>query len=76
MEDSVDKISLQKENIRLEQENINLRDENQYLKMLLDRLISVPMNIEINCLADQYIELDNRLRKIENQGNKENKSVM
>ena len=69
MEDSVDKI-------RLEQENINLRNENQYLKMLLDRLIPVPMNIEVNCLADQYIELDNRLRKIENQDNKENKSVM
>lgn len=76
MEDSVDKITLQKENIRLEQENINLHDENQYLKMLLDRLIPVPMNIKVNCLEDQYIELNNRLRKIENQGNKENKSVM
>ena len=65
MEDSVDKITLQKENIRLQQENINLLNENQYLKMLLDRFIPVPMNIEVNCLADQYIELDNRLRKIE-----------
>ena len=74
MEDSVDKISLQKENIRLEQENISLCDENQYLKMLLDRLIPVPMNIEVNCLADQYTELDNRSRKMENQGNKENKA--
>lgn len=65
MEDSVDKISLQKENIRLQQENINLLNENQYLKILLDRLIPVPMNIEVNCLVDQYIELNNRLRKIE-----------
>lgn len=69
MEDSVDKI-------RLEQENINLRDENQYLKMLLDRLIPVPMNREVNYLVDQYIDLDNRLREIENQGKKENKSVI
>ena len=69
MEDSVDKI-------RLEQENINLRDENQYLKMLLDRLIPVPMNREVNYLVDQYIDLDNRLREIENQGEKENKSVI
>lgn len=66
MEDSVDKITLQKE-------NINLLSENQYLKMLLDRLIPIPMNTEVNCLIDQYIELNNRLRKIENQGNKENK---
>lgn len=73
MEDSVDKISLQKENMRLQQENINLLDENQYLKTLLDRLIPVPMNRDVNYLADQYIDLDNRLRKIENQGNKENK---
>lgn len=73
MEDSVDKITLQKENTRLQQENINLLSENQYLKMLLDRLIPVPMNTEVNYLTDQYIELDNRLRKIENQGNKENK---
>ena len=63
MEDSVDKI-------RLEQENINLRNENQYLKMLLDRLIPVPMNREVNYLVDQYIDLDNRLREIENQGEK------
>lgn len=76
MEDTVDKITLQKENIRLQQENINLLDENQYLKTLLDRLIPVPMNREVNCLVEQYIDLDNRLRKIENQGNKENKSVM
>lgn len=69
MEDSVDKI-------RLEQENINLRNENQYLKMLLDRLIPVPMNREVNYLVDQYIDLDNRLREIENQGEKENKSVI
>ncbi len=65
-----------KENIRLAQENINLRDENQYLKMLLDRLIPVPMNREVNYLVDQYIDLDKRLREIENQGKKENKSVM
>ena len=65
-----------KENIRLAQENINLRDENQYLKMLLDRLIPVPMNREVNYLVDQYIDLDKRLREIENQGKKENKSGM
>ncbi len=76
MEDSVDKISLQKENIRLLEQNENLIRENEWLRMLIERFIPVPINGEDNYLTDKYIEIDNRLKKIENQGNKENKSVI
>ena len=76
MEDSIDKISLQKENIRLLEQNENLIRENEWLRMLIERFIPVPINGEDNYLTDKYIEIDNRLKKIENQGNKENKSVI
>lgn len=70
MEDSVDKISLQKENIRLDQERCDLIRENEYLRMLLERFIPIPINGQIKSLENRYSDIDKRLRKIEEMGNK------
>ncbi|MCI8621369.1 MAG: hypothetical protein HFJ50_06580 [Clostridia bacterium] len=70
MEDSVDKISLQKENIRLNEQNCGLTRENEYLRMLLERFIPIPINGQVKSLENRYSDIDKRLRKIEDMGNK------
>lgn len=70
MEDSVDKISLQKENIRLDQERCDLIRENEYLRMLLERFIPIPINEQIENLEHKYNNMNKRLSHIEDMGNK------
>ena len=70
MEDIVDKISLQKDNIRLEQERCDLLRENEYLRMLLERFIPIPINGRVESLENRYSDIDKRLRKIEDMGDK------
>ena len=65
-------MDIEKENIRLIEQNCRLIQENEYLKMLLDRLIPVPINQQINELADRCINIEKRIKKIENQGNSTN----
>ena len=55
---------------RLNQRVIDLEHENDYLKMLLDRLIPIPLNGTIENLEYRYNEIDKRLRNIENENNK------
>lgn len=69
MEDRVDNISLQKENIRLEQERCDLLRENEYLRMLLERFIPIPIDEQVKYLEGKCNEIDKRLRKFENIGN-------
>lgn len=69
MEDRVDNISLQKENIRLIEENAGLIRENQYIRMLLERFIPIPINGQVERLENRYNDIDKRLREIENIGN-------
>lgn len=69
MEDRIDNISLQKENIRLDQERIDLIRENEYLRMLLERFIPIPINGQVESLENRYSDIDKRLKKIENIGN-------
>ncbi len=59
----------EKENIRLIEQNYRLMQENEYLKMLLDRLIPIPINQQMNELADRCMNIEGRIKKIENQGN-------
>ena len=61
-------MDVEKENIRLIEQNCRLIQENEYLKILLDRLIPEPINQQINELADRYINIEKRIKKIENQG--------
>ncbi len=65
-------MDIEKENIRLIEQNCRLIQENEYLKILLDRLIPEPINQQINELADRYINIEKRIKKIENQGNSTN----
>lgn len=65
-------MDFEKENIRLIEQNCGLTKENEYLKMLLDRLIPIPINQQINELVDRCISIERRIKKIENQGNSTN----
>lgn len=60
-------MDLEKDNIRLIEQNCSLIRENEYLKILLDRLIPAPINIEIENINDNYRNIEKRLRKIENK---------
>ncbi len=62
----------EKENIRLIEQNCRLIQENEYLKMLLDRLIPIPINQQMNELSDRCMNIEGRIKKIENQGNNTN----
>ena len=62
-------MDLEKENIRLQEQNMSLMRENEYLRMLLDRFIPIPINGKIESLEERYENIDKRVRKIENKGN-------
>lgn len=62
-------MDLEKDNIRLQEQNMGLMRENDYLRMLLDRFIPIPINGEIESLEERYENIDKRVRKIENKGN-------
>ena len=62
-------MDLEKDNIRLQEQNMSLLRENEYLRMLLDRFIPIPINGKIESLEERYENIDKRVRKIENKGN-------
>lgn len=62
-------MDLEKDNIRLQEQNMGLLRENEYLRMLLDRFIPIPINGKIESLEERYENIDKRVRKIENKGN-------
>lgn len=63
-------MDLEKENIRLTEQNLSLLRENDYLRMLLDRFIPIPINGQIESLENRYKNIDKRVRTIESKGNK------
>lgn len=60
-------MELEVENVRLNELNLSLMRENDYLRMLLDRLIPIPVNENIENLEQKYESISNRLRKIEEE---------
>lgn len=60
-------MDFEKENLRLIEQNCGLIRENEYLKMLLERLIPIPVNMEIEGIKDNYRNIEKRVRKIENK---------
>lgn len=58
--------------IRLNADNIRLMEENAFLRTMLNRLISMPINDELKTLDYRLNNLEQRTRKIEEKGNKAN----
>ena len=60
-------MELETENVRLNEANLSLMRENDYLRMLLDRLIPIPVNEQVETLENKYKKISDRLRKIEEE---------
>lgn len=58
-------MDLEKENMRIVEENLALRRENDYLKMIIDRLIPIPISNKVQVLENRFSNIENRLEKIE-----------